>query len=385
MAAPVRRSPGCGSNACRYGGSGCTTLLLVVLALAIWAGVRYGPALLSGYQDGGVEMNSCPPTSVDCDGHNDCSLGSDETDCVRFGSDGALQVKTDQSGGFREVCYNGWSKALSDMTCNQLGFRGSSCPSQQAVALKCINCGQTQSTKIIGGTDSKLGDWPWQVSLHFNGFHTCGGSLVAPDFVVTAAHCFPKPDYMIASNWKVYMGTVSQKNLGVPSFVQKIIRHEMYNAVTNDFDIALLKLSQPVSFSKNIQPVCLPSFDKVFAPGIKCYTTGFGTTQSGAAQGSPSLKEVEVDILESSLCNTNTVYGGRITTNMLCAGDLKGGKDSCQGDSGGPLVCKDTAQWYLAGVTSWGIGCGGPNKPGVYSRVTNLIPWVYSKMQQARP
>ncbi|CDQ77863.1 unnamed protein product, partial [Oncorhynchus mykiss] len=366
-----------------------------------------------------MEKDSCPSNTVECDGRQECKLGSDETNCLRFGSNGALQVKTNSAGSFLPVCYSGWNKGLADQTCAQLGFRAShstssvkdgssttltvtgqtcntiqgkvsvnssSCLNKDTVSLQCINCGRQQSSRIIGGSAANLGDWPWQVSLHFRGFHTCGGTLVAPDFVVTAAHCFPRKDssYLVPNNWRLYMGMVSQTMLPVPEMVEKIIVHESYDDNTNNYDIALLKLTHYVDYSNSIQPVCLPAYDKTVSPGTKCWTSGFGTTE-GTARGSTSLMEVTVDIIDSSVCNRNTVYNGQVSQDMLCAGDMKGSKDSCQRDSGGPLVCKDSDQrWYLMGVTSWGVGCGRRNMPGVYSRVSRLLPWVYSKMQQAR-
>ncbi|XP_036392515.1 transmembrane protease serine 13a [Megalops cyprinoides] len=343
-----------------------------------------------------------------------------ETD-MRFGLGGALQIRTSQDGRFLPVCSQGWDQTYADQTCAQLGFRRSyktgsvhgqpftaltvtskssdpiqgqvnvstSCPGQQTVSLECVDCGKQQSTsRIIGGTVAKAGQWPWQVSLHYHDFHTCGGSLVSPDFVVTAAHCFPSstPSALVASNWKVYGGDFSQANLPAPYFVERIILNENYNSQTNDQDIALLKLKQPVNFSTTVQPVCLPAFDQTFQPGMECWITGYGTTAERADQGSDKLMEVAVDIIDSRVCNSSEVYSGRMSRSMVCAGNLEGGVDSCRGDSGGPLVCEGgNNRWYLVGVTSWGAGCGRRMRPGVYSNVGSLLPWVYSIMQQERP
>ncbi|XP_048836547.1 transmembrane protease serine 13a [Brienomyrus brachyistius] len=404
-----------------FGITGIVILCLILLAIAIWLGVRYGSqmtSMTSSVYDIKTQ-DICPNNTIICDGHQDCNLGSDEAVCVTFGLNSTVMVRTSQDEIFHPMCSQGWGQSYADQTCAQLGFQKSyqytivpsqvfptasvtntaskfiqgevtvspSCPSGKTVSLMCTNCGQQYiGTRIVGGTQAELGQWPWQVSLHYQSSHMCGGSLIAPNFVVSAAHCFlwKTPVSLNPSKWAVYGGMISQNQLPSPYLVSNIYINGNYNNITNDYDIALLKLTQQVVFSNTFAPVCLPAFDQTFAPGTTCYTSGYGVTSQGSATVSTNLMMVNVGIIATSICNNVHIYGGLITNNMICAGYLSGGKDSCQGDSGGPLVCKGSNQlWYLAGLTSWGSGCAQLNQPGIYSNVTALLPWIYTTMQES--
>lgn len=428
-----KRSVCCENNAQCYGGTGGVLLVLGLLALAIWLGVRYGTKLAStyyspdedqpygDYEETAIipEHDSCPNTTIQCDGVKDCLYGTDESICVRFGTDNNVEVRTAEDGRFLPLCYSNWDQGYADQTCAQLGFTrshdskpllgftskgltltsqrnssayiqglvsiSSSCPDKQTVSLQCVECGQQQSTsRIIGGKVSKSGQWPWQVTLHFKGSHVCGGVLISDHFVLTAAHCFPSTDEssLVASKWKVYGGVVSLLALPRPYQVKRILINENYDSRTNDQDIALLKLATTVDFTDQVQPACLPTYNQQWSHGTECFTSGFGTTDASTSDVSNSLMDVNVNIIDTSVCNSRNSYSGSVTKNMLCAGQLDGGKDSCQGDSGGPLVCENNGIWTLAGITSWGSGCGEKNQPGVYTKVTSVLPWIYSKMMQ---
>jgi uncharacterized repeat protein (TIGR01451 family) len=237
------------------------------------------------------------------------------------------------------------------------------------------------SPKIVGGSTTQAGDWPWQVALLFNGTSPssgqfCGGSLITDEWVVTAAHCAA-----VTSSIDIQAGihTLSS-NAGQRRDVVTTIIHPSYNDSTFDNDIALMKLSAPVTLSSTVATIVplIPEDGALADPGVTATITGWGTTISGDSDSaSDVLLQVDVPIISNPDCNASTSYNGSITANMMCAGLIDdGGKDSCQGDSGGPLVVPDGASYRLAGVVSWGIGCALPRLPGVYTRVTEMRDFI---------
>ena len=229
--------------------------------------------------------------------------------------------------------------------------------------------------KIVNGVPAGPGDFPWAASIAMvtqNGslFSYCGGSLLAPEWVATAAHC------EVEVGDKVILGRHDlTTNQGHVHNVIQVINHEDYNAQPNDSDIALLKLD-PASSETPIS--LIPDGSNLATTGNDFTVVGWGHTEEGGT-ASDVLMEVTVPIFSNQSCQD--AYSGvvNITDNMLCA--AAEGKDSCQGDSGGPGMVVDSAQDMdrLAGVVSFGVGCARPDFPGVYTRVSQFVDWVNEK------
>ncbi|XP_042738181.1 transmembrane protease serine 5 [Lagopus leucura] len=256
----------------------------------------------------------------------------------------------------------------------------SSCESGRVVALQCSACGQRPAPggRVVGGMDAAPGRWPWQVSIRHGSRHRCGGSVLAPRWIVTAAHCVHSYRWQSASGWTVHAGVAhgsAMQEAGVP--VERIISHPLYNDNSMDYDIALMKLRVPLNFSDAIGALCLLPSHQDLLPGTPCWVSGWGYTRPDQAQLTETLKEALVPLISTQRCNSSCMYAGELTARMLCAGYQQGKIDACQGDSGGALVCQDELAWRLVGIVSWGRGCAEPNRPGVYTNVPQLLPWIY--------
>lgn len=162
--------------------------------------------------------------------------------------------------------------------------------------------------------------------------------------------------------------------------VKRKVVNEKYNPATYQNDIALLELSQEVTYKQHIIPVCLPERGEN-STGRMATVTGWGRTQYGVPTSPGLLQKVDVEVLNSTTCQGWMKSVGRrevIFPNMMCAGYKAGGKDSCQGDSGSPLTMKSesSGKSTLIGLVSWGVGCARPNLPGVYTKISEFVDWI---------
>ena len=233
--------------------------------------------------------------------------------------------------------------------------------------------------RIINGTKVTDNDkWEWILSLRQYGDHICGASLIAPQWAVTAAHCISTDEGVVpASALSVMAGSTYVYSQDTVVQIQQVIRHPAYDDLNVDNDIALLKLSSPITA---IEPVSL-SVDTPLRANDPSFVAGWGNMSTTTLEFPSELMEVDLNIIDFNQCaNSYRTEGLYLTYNMFCAGYMDGSKDSCQGDSGGPLIIPQGDQYELAGIVSFGGSeeqmCGAPNFPGIYTKVQNYVSWI---------
>nr|WP_323185005.1 serine protease [Kitasatospora purpeofusca] len=234
--------------------------------------------------------------------------------------------------------------------------------------------------RIVGGTAESTGDHPWVVALasrqQFGSGRSgqfCGGALVTPTKVVTAAHCFydesgghqvDRPGLRVVVGRDDLRGTVGRE-----VEVREVRIHPDYSFTTNMNDVAVVTLAESQG-SRPVIDLVGQGETEPYRAGTPARVYGWGDT-TGHGDYSPQLRGVDVPVIADQTCAQAYPGGqdGRFDARgMVCAGEERGGKDACQGDSGGPLVVAGR----LAGLVSWGTGCAEAAHPGVYTRIASV-------------
>ncbi|XP_048478163.1 protein masquerade [Plutella xylostella] len=241
----------------------------------------------------------------------------------------------------------------------------------------------SRGARVMGGADGARGEWCWQVAL-INSLnqYLCGAALIGTQWVLTAAHCVTN---IVRSGDAIYVRVGDHdltRKYGSPGAqtlrVATTYIHHNHNSQTLDNDIALLKLHGKAELKEGVCLVCLPARGVSHAAGKRCTVTGYG--YMGETGPIPlRVREAELPIVSDAECirkvNAVTEKIFILPASSFCAGGEEG-NDACQGDGGGPLVCQDDGFYELAGLVSWGFGCGRQDVPGVYVKVSAFIGWI---------
>lgn len=232
------------------------------------------------------------------------------------------------------------------------------------------------ASAIVGGTDAPAGKYPAVANVTISKAFGCTGTLVAPDWVLTAGHCSSLTGSAIAtpasfppSSFDVVVNTVARSGEGGERLsVDRVVVPGEYLG-TSGFDTSLLHLSTPAKTAP--VPVAGVGYEALWRPNVLTEVAGFGATRE---DGRPpaTLQEVRIPITTDSACAAK--YDSYETGTQLCAGYAEGGRDSCQGDSGGPMFSRTAnGALFVVGATSYGEGCARPNVPGVYARLSDRV------------
>ncbi|XP_072747982.1 soluble guanylate cyclase 89Db [Anoplolepis gracilipes] len=243
------------------------------------------------------------------------------------------------------------------------------------VCKDCI-CGLGRKIRIVGGNVTSIYDYPWLVSMTRLGKFYCAGSVISRKHILTAAHCLRGFDIKTIKLVLMNSDRPSISNNAIVRRIKSATIHENFNAYSFNNDIAIIEMDEPVSVNGVVRTACLPEDRNIDYTGAIATAVGWGQTDE---KGKPAteLRKVNLPILSQEECDQTGYAKNRITENMFCSGYLDGKRDACFGDSGGPLHVKGIfGQLEVIGIVSWGRGCGRPNFPGIYTKLTNYIEWL---------
>ncbi|OBS76929.1 hypothetical protein A6R68_16627, partial [Neotoma lepida] len=374
-------------------------------------------AFWSKYNDG--DQCAAPPPNHPCDspccGHGTCidSLGSYSCLCdegwegkfcqqeqrfydCQVNNGGCVHYCLEEGGSRRCTCAPGYKladdhmhcKSTVNFPCGKLGrqiekkrknFRRDTDPEDELE----LDPRLEQDPRIINGTLTKQGDSPWQaILLDSKKKLACGGVLIHPSWVLTAAHCMEDTKKLTVRLGEYDLRRRDHWELDLD--IKEVLVHPNYSRSNSDNDIALLRLAQPATLSKIIVPICLPNNGlaerELTKTGRETVVTGWGyqsdRDKDGRRNRTSILTFIRIPVAPRNECMQ--VMSNVVSENMLCAGILGDSRDACDGDSGGPMAVFYRGTWFLVGLVSWGEGCGQLNNYGVYTKVSRYLEWIHS-------
>ncbi|XP_038218571.1 venom serine protease-like [Zerene cesonia] len=285
----------------------------------------------------------------------------------RYCGDGVLNVVSmgqTMSVGLETTYYTSGGNFLCEVT------------AQEPVTTTTCKCGVKKTTRIVGGEDAKPNEYPMMVAVIEQGSSTvmCGGVIISETYVLTAAHCVERKNYrnigVVVGEHDLSTGTETPYTKGYR--VSRIAIHPYYSNVTYDYDASILTTAQQIVFSDYVGTVCLPfRYSQYDFTGEKLTALGWGTLYIGGPTPDV-LQKVVLDVISQDACSRRV---NSLTPRQLCT--YTPGKDACQMDSGGPLLfTASNGLLYNAGIVSSGSLCASAGRPGINTRVTEILRWI---------